>query len=56
MTNDLEYAKHISIIHRYQALLDNQSAENQFAALTRTLAIIEDAARQANWRLQELSK
>ena len=55
-TNDLELASHISAIHREQSKLDSQSADKKIGDLTQTLAKIEDSARKANWRLQELSK
>lgn len=53
--NDLELSEQISAIHREQAKLDSLTANRKVSSLTQTLAKIEDAARKANWRLQEIS-
>lgn len=56
MTNDIELETHIREIHREENLIDQFAANNRIGSLTQCLAKIEDAARKANWRLQELKK
>jgi len=54
MTNDLEFETHIRMIHREENLLDHYAAEKKLFKLTIALTKIQQAAKKANKRLQEL--
>jgi hypothetical protein len=52
--NDIEYSENITAILQSASRLNYLSAEADIGALRQGLAIIEDSARKAHWRLDQL--
>jgi hypothetical protein len=52
--NDLEVNEQVRELHRAASRLDYLAREGQEGELFRELSIIENAARKAQWRLNDL--